>query len=397
MDERGRWGAVAAFAGVGAVTQMVWLTFAAVTTPAAAHYGVSSSAIGWLAQPFVVIYVLLAIPAGLLLDRNLRRWLTVGAALTAAGALVRVVGDSYTTLLAGALIAAIAQPLVLNAVTGLAAQYLPERDRPTGISLASASVFAGMVLAFVLGIIFSAPSQMTDLVAVQAVLATLAALGLALALSRPAPFASTRPPLGVDAFRAAWRRPVMRRLCTFIALPFGVFIALTTWTQDLLKPAGVSSDTAGAVLIAMVLAGVAGSAVLPVWAARRGREIALATTAVLATAVACALLALLPGTVMAFASLVVVGFLALAVLPVVLELTERAAPDSESTASGLIWLAGNVGGLIVASVTGLVSGSPHLAFALLSLATLGALPTLRVLGPDVAALSVRGATGASPS
>ena len=387
MTQRGGWGVVVAFAGVGAVTQMVWLTFAAVTTPAATHFAVSSSAIGWLAQPFVLVYVLLAIPAGLLLDRHLRLWLTVGGALTALGALVRVVGGTYPALLVGAFIAAVAQPLVLNSVTGVVAQYLPARHRPAGISLVSASVFAGMVLAFVLGIVFSTPAQMPELVAVQAVLATLAALGLVVALARPAPFAPTGPPLGVGAFSAAWRRPLIRLLCAFIALPFGVFIALTTWTQNLLKPAGVSSDTAGAILIAMVLAGVAGSAVLPVWAARRGREVALATAAVVATALACSLLALAPGTLSAFVSLVVVGFLALAVLPVVLELTERAAPDSESTASGLIWLAGNAGGLVVASVTGLVSGSPHVAFALLALATLSALPTLRALRPRVAALS----------
>ncbi len=387
MGERRRWGVIVAFAGVAAVTQMVWLTFAAVTTPAATHYAVSSSAIGWLAQPFVFVYVLLAIPAGLLLDRNLRLWLGVGGALTAVGALVRAVGGSYGALLTGAFIAAVAQPLVLNAVTGVVAQYLPERERPNGIAFASASVFAGMVLAFVLGIVFSHPSQMPELVAVQAGLAVLAALGLVAGLRARAPFASTSTPLGVSAFAAAWRRPLIRLLCAFIALPFGVFIALTTWTQSLLKPAGVSADTAGAILIAMVLAGVAGSAILPVWAARHAREVSLARIAVLATAAACLLLAVAPGTFSAFASLVVVGFLALSVLPIVLELTERGAPDSESTASGLIWLAGNVGGLVVASITGLVSGLPHLAFAVLALGALSSLPTLRALRSPVAALS----------
>ena len=385
--ERPRWGVVIAFAGVAAATQMVWLTFAGVTTAAATHFGVSSSAIGWLAQPFVFVYVILAIPAGFLLDRNLRLWLAIGGILTAVGALIRVAHVTYSMMLVGAFIAAVAQPLVLNSVTGLVAQYLPERDRPAGISLVSASVFAGMVLAFLVGIIYSAPSQMTDLVLVPAVLAVVAALGLTIALRRPAPFAPTTPPIGIGALSAAWRRPLIRLLCVFIALPFGVFIALTTWTQNLLKPAGVSSNTAGAILIAMVIAGVVGSAILPVWAARRHHEVALTTVAVVATAVACALLAVAPGTVTALVSLVTVGFLALATLPVVLELTERAAPDSESTASGLIWLAGNFGGLVVASVTGLLVGSPHVAFAVLALATISALPTLRALRPHICALS----------
>ncbi len=379
------WGVVVAFAGVGAVTQMVWLTFAAVTTPAARHFHVSSSAIGWLAQPFVFIYVLLAIPAGLLLDRHLRRWLVIGALLTATGALIRLEG-SYSALLLGAAVAAVAQPLVLNSVTALVAQYLPERSRPAGIALASASIFAGMVMAFLLGVIFSTPSQMPALVRVQAMLAVLAGAGLALALLRDAPFPPSAPSLGLGAFAAAWRRPLMRLLCAFIALPFGVFISLTTWAQDLLKPAGVSANAAGGILIAMVLAGVVGSSVLPVLAARRHREVRLATVAAIATSLACLVLAIAPGTLSALISLLVVGFLALSVLPVVLELTERAAPDSESTASGLIWLAGNLGGLVMASVTGLIATRPHLAFLILALATASSLPTLRALREPVSRL-----------
>ena len=40
------------------------VTFAPVTTEAAQHYGVSEDAIGWLAQIFPLLYVVLAIPAG---------------------------------------------------------------------------------------------------------------------------------------------------------------------------------------------------------------------------------------------------------------------------------------------------------------------------------------------
>ncbi len=381
-----RWGTVLAFSGLAAVTQMVWLTFAAVTTPAARHFHVSSSAIGWLAQPFVLVYVLLAIPAGLLLDRHLRRWLGVGAGLTAVGALVRI-GGGYPHLLLGAFIAAIAQPLVLNAVTGLVAQYLPERSRALGISVASASIFAGMVTAFLLGVLLSTPAQMGTLVAVEGLVAGVAAVGLLLALWRPAPYPSLSPRRGASAFVAAWRLPIIRLLCLFIALPFGVFIALTTWTQDLLKPAGVSANAAGTILVAMVMAGVVGSALLPVWAARRRREVALSLTAAAAVTAACALLAVAPGVVTALVALVSVGFLALAVLPVVLELTERAAPEAESTASGLIWLAGNLGGLVVASLTGLLATRPQWAFALLALFTLSAVPTLTRLRAPVAALA----------
>jgi len=126
-----RWTAIAGYALVGAATQLIWLNFAGVTTVAAARYGVSESAIGWLAQVFPLLYVVLAIPCGLILDRWFRAGLIAGAVLTALGAGVRLIGDDFGWLLAGQIIASIAQPLVLNAITGITGRYLLEKDRPT--------------------------------------------------------------------------------------------------------------------------------------------------------------------------------------------------------------------------------------------------------------------------
>src|SRR3954464_1042251 len=90
-----RWLAIVGYSLVGAATQLVWLNFAGVTTVAASRYGVSESAIGWLAQVFPLLYVVLAIPCGLILDRWFRAGLIAGAVLTAIGAVVWLIGDDY--------------------------------------------------------------------------------------------------------------------------------------------------------------------------------------------------------------------------------------------------------------------------------------------------------------
>lgn len=61
----------------------------------ARHYGVSVSAIGWLAEIFPLLYVVLAIPSGILLDRWFRPMLAGGGALVAFGGLLRLGGDSF--------------------------------------------------------------------------------------------------------------------------------------------------------------------------------------------------------------------------------------------------------------------------------------------------------------
>ena len=100
-----------AFAAVVACTQMLWLTFAPIDTDVARDFGVSKNAIGWLAQVFPLLYVVLALPAGLALDRWFRGTLAGGAALTAFGSLVRLVSATFAWALAGQLLIAVAQPL----------------------------------------------------------------------------------------------------------------------------------------------------------------------------------------------------------------------------------------------------------------------------------------------
>ena len=205
----------------------------------------------------------------------------------------------------------------------------------------------------------------------------LAAAGMVVALWRvPAAFTVPSAPAGSGAAREAWQDGYLRKLCLLVAVPFGTFIALTTWTQALLEPAGVSESAASLMLVVNVVAGVVGTAVLPVWAARRGVQFTVMGIALLITAAACALLAVAAGTVTGFVSLAVVGLVLLPALPMVLEIVERRDPDVAGTAAGLIWLSGNLGGLVVASVVGLLVGHPSLAFLVMGAATLVALPGL---------------------
>ncbi|WP_426562741.1 MFS transporter [Angustibacter sp. McL0619] len=387
-QSRSRWSVIAAFSLVGASTQMVWLTFAPVTSVAAERYGVSVSAIGWLANVFVLAFVLLAIPAGLLLDRWLRPALALGGVLTAVGAALRLVGDDYTWLLIGGLVAALGQPIMLTGIAGLTRGYLAPADRAKGIALATASTWAGFIAAFALGTVFSTTSQMPALLVAQAGYAVLAAVVLLVALRAPAPFAGGQPVGDVASslrdVRQAWGDPLVRVLCCVAFIPFGTFIALTTWTEALLKPAGVGVDQVGIILIVNIVAGVVGTATLPVWAAKHRMEAQIGLVGVAVTAAGCVAMAIAPGFVVALVALALAGFLLLPMLAVVLELIESHAGDLEGVASGLVWAIGNLGGLIVAGVVSFTVDESTLSFLLLAVVTLLAVPFLTRLGKRLA-------------
>jgi predicted MFS family arabinose efflux permease len=383
---RSRWGAIAAFAVVGAATQLVWLNFAGVTTVAAERYDVSENAIGWLAQVFPLLYVVLAIPAGLILDRWFRSGLIAGAVLTALGALLRLGGDDYGWLLAGQIVASVAQPLVLNAVTGITGRYLAEKDRPTGIAAGTASIFAGMVIAFLLSAVFADSNELPTMLWLTAIFSVIAAAYLIVALRKPGEHKVERRRPDRGALQVAWGDPLIRRLCVLAIFPFGVFVAMTTFSQALLEPAGVSAGTASTILLINVVAGVIGSAVVPVLVVRRHAESALLVASLSVTALACVALALWPGVAMGLIAITVIGFLLLPALPIVLELVERRTGEAEGTAAGLIWMAGNLGGLLVAIAVGVLVDHPLAAFLVMAGVALIAVPGARGLRRPIAEL-----------
>jgi predicted MFS family arabinose efflux permease len=368
------WLTIAAFASVCAGTQLLWLTYAPVDTGSAHYYGVSTSAVGWLAEIFPLLYVVLAIPAGRLLDTHFRPALLAGGALMAAGGLLRLGGQTFAWAMAGQLAVAVAQPIVVSAMGKVSAGYLPVDRRAAGIAVASAGSFAGMLLALILGPTLGAHGQIERLLIVQAALGVLAAVAMALTLRRPRYLGEESAVVEGGAVRALWALPEMRTLCGLAFVGFGVFVAIATWLQTLLHPAGISEQSAGVLLVAMVVAGIVGCALLPPLIARRGAERAFMRAAVLTSALGCAALGAFTMLGARAGVVTVMGLIMLPALPVILTAAERLAGSAEGTAGAIIWMAGNLGGLVVALVVQALVDEPAAAFLAMGAVSLLGVP-----------------------
>jgi predicted MFS family arabinose efflux permease len=352
---------VAAYGLLAAATQMLWLTYAAITTGAARHYGVSVGAVGWLAEIFPLLYVVLAIPSGALLDRSFRPSLAVGGLLVAAGGLIRLGGLTFAWALAGQVLVALAQPVVMSAIGKLAGEYLPVPARAAGIAVASAGGFLGMLVALLMGPLIGA-DHLRLLLGVQAALGVLAAAGMLLALRRPGSGSGESAAIERGIARTLWGRREIRILSGLAFLGFGVFVALSTWLQTLLQPAGVSETEAGGLLVAMVVAGVVGCALLPAPIIGRGAERRFMWAVVLVGGLGSVALAFVPGLIGRGLVLVVMGVLLLPALPVLLTVAEGLAGALAGTAGAIVWLAGNLGGLVVAVLVQVLVHHPTAAF-----------------------------------
>lgn len=392
----GGWRVIVTYGLVCAATQVLWLTYAAITTATARRYGVSVSTVGWLAEIFPLLYVALAIPAGILLDRWFRPALMTGGAMVAVGGLVRLGGETFAWAMAGQVLVAVAQPIVLSAVSKLAGEYLPVEQRADGIAVGSAGSFVGMLLALLLGPTVGAHGHLERLLVLEAVLAVIPAIALAVVLRRPGHASKEHAAIEGSAARALWKLPSMRTLCGLVFLGFGVFVALATWLQTLLEPSGVSEAASGGLLVGMIVAGVIGCAVLPPLIARRRTERGFMRTVVIVACLGCVVLGVAPWLGVRALALVAMGIVLLPALPVILTAAEQLAGAAAGTAGAIVWMAGNLGGLVVALIVQILVHHPLAAFLAMAAVSLLGLPlAARLVSTGAAARSGEPATASA--
>ena len=367
-----RWAILGGYGLLAACTQLLWLTYAPITTQAHRVMGVSAGAVGDLAGIFPLMYVVLALPCGRWLDARFEQALSVGAILTAGGGLLRLLGPaSYGWALAGQFVVALGQPLVLNSMTKVAARYFPPEERTAAISIGSVSLYVGILVAVLSGGPLFDAGGLRLLISVQAAMAVVAGAWVVLAVGTPAAFQGD-PSVAVS-LRWLRRDRFMWMLGGLLFVGMGVFNAVATWLDSILGHFG-RGGAAGYLIAIMTVAGILGAAVVPQAVAKRDRRRALLQVTVGVTAVAFLAIAALHNVVFVGVVLFLEGFVLLAALPVVLDWSElHTGPERAGAAVGFLLLAGNFGGVVlVLIVQGLLS-NPYLALGALSVIALAGL------------------------
>lgn len=362
-----RWLVLAGYGLLAASTQLLWLTFAPVTTQTARLMHVSSGATGDLAVIFPFVYIVLGLPTGRWLDGSFRRALTTGAALTAAGALIRLaVPDSFAVQLAGQIVIAAGQPLVLNAITKIAAQHFPSGERATAISLGSVSLFLGILAAVLIGGPLLDAGGLRLLLAVEAVPAVIATVWMLLALRTPPAY----PDNPSTSVALGWLRRdrFMWVLAGLLFVGMGIYNAVATWLETILNHFHEGS-AAGNLVALMTFAGILGAAILPPVIAARNRRRAMLLVATGLSGLCFLVIAARHGLACVAVCLFVEGFVLMTSLPVTLDWSElHAGPERQGGAVGFLMLAGNLGGVVLALTVQGLMGSPALAFVALAIA-----------------------------
>jgi MFS family permease len=368
-----RWAILAGYALLAACTQMLWLTFAAVDTQTAAAMHVDVGTVGDLAAIFPFVYIVLALPTGRWLDLRFGQALSVGALLTGGGALVRLVAPtSFGWQLAGQLVIAAGQPLVLNSITKVAARYFPPSERAAAISIGTAALFIGILAAVLSAGPLLVAGGLPLLLAVQAGPAVVSALLVLVAFRTPPTFPDDAS--ATVSLRWLANDRFMWTLAGLVFIGMGTYNAIATWLQPILAHFGEGA-AAGTLVAILTFAGVMGAAVLPSAVAARNQRRALLIAALAMSAVAFTAMAFSANYIWLGVWMFAEGFLLLASLPVVLEWSEiHAGPERQGAAVGFLMMAGNLGGLVLVLVVQAVIGNQYLSLGAMAVVALVGIP-----------------------
>ena len=127
----------------------------------------------------------------------------------------------------------------------------------------------------------------------------------------------------------------------------------------------------------MVLAGVAGAAILSAPVIRAGAAQTLFRVTAAVTGGVCIAIAVWQWVPLIAIGVGLAGFLLLASLPVILELAERRAGPAGTSATALVWLSGNAGGIVIALLVQAVVHHRLIAFLLMAAVAASVLPFVR--------------------
>ena len=268
---RYRWVVLAVFMYIAALTQLYWLNFSAIDTYVEDNLHISAFSVSLLTLVFPLVYVLLSLPSGLIIDRKGFKYsLSIAVIFTGVFSLIRIIDPySYPLLLISQIGISIGQPFVLNGITKLVATWFPQKEEATAVGLGSLALFIGMVIS--LGL----TPVLVDSLGLRAMLLIYGIMGITGTLLFFL-LVRAKPPTPAREYKEEEKISIREglrnilRIRDFVILGFvaligiGVFNGLATWLEKILNELhGISMVDAGSISSALVFSGMVGCVVLP--------------------------------------------------------------------------------------------------------------------------------------
>jgi len=336
---------------MGVMNQVLWITFAPITSAAAAFYHTSDLMIGLLSMAFMVVFIIIFLPSAYVIDtRGFRAAVGTGAVLTAVFGLTRgLFASNYTLVLISQIGIAAGQPFIIGAITKVAARWFPVEERATASGIGTLALYLGPLLAMFLTPHLVVRIGIPKTLLIYGAASAAAAVFFLLAAREhpPTPAGPDERVLMFNGLRSMIRQRHFLILLVVFFIGLGMFNAVSTWIEDIIRPRGFTISQAGRLGGLMLGGGIVGAIVVSLLSDRFRRRKPF---------ILLALAGLLPGLIgmtygtanwLLLLSGFIFGFFLLSAGPIGFQYAaEITHPAPEGTSNTLLLLMGQVSGIL---------------------------------------------------
>jgi MFS family permease len=348
-----RWVVLIVYMFIVTVNQLLWITFAPVTTAATVYYHATDLQIGMLSMCFMLVYLAVSFPASWVIDTFGIRWgVGIGAVLTGVFGFTRAMaGTDYNWLLLSQIGIAVGQPFILNALTKIAARWFPIDERATASGLGTLAIYLGVLIGMLLTPYLVIVNGICGMIYCYGIISIISAL-LFLIFVREKP--ATAPCLAdqeerslvLTGLKDTLHNKAFYWLMFIFFVGLGVFNCVATWIEDILKPRGFTAEQAGITGGVMILGGIVGAVIMPLLSDYYRKRVPFITVALIGAIIGLTGITFATTYWMLLTSSIILGFFLLSSGPIGFQYgAELTFPASESTSNGLLLLVGQISGI----------------------------------------------------
>jgi len=352
-----RWVILGLYFLLTVVIEIQWLTFASISSAAQEFYSASAVQIDFLSMIYMLVFIVLSIPASIFIDTyGLKRGLVIGAILTGVfAALKAVFSDNYTVVLIAQTGLAAAQPFILNAVTKVGALWFPKNERATVAGIGTLAQFVGIIVALAITPLLisqqgNSAYELSGMLMIYGVFSIVSAVLVLLFFKEQPP---TPPETAIEAERihpmegikSIFKSMDMKLLLVMFFVGLGIFNAVSTCIDQICG--SLSMEETGMVGGIMLAGGILGAIIIPPVSDRLKKRKPFLTLCMAAMLPGLIGLAWFTAVIPLMISGFIFGFFIMSAGPIGFQYgAEKSHPSPESVSQGLILLAGQVSGIL---------------------------------------------------
>ena len=359
-----RWVVLIIFMLVGAITQIVWVTYGLIIDETATFFfgsltDTNEIFILLLSLIFMVIYIPVNFPACWIIDKLGLKWGSgIGVILTGIFGPLRILAvylGNFWMLLAFQIMCAIGQPFVLNSFTKLAASWFPEKEKTLASGLGILSMLIGILLAFIIppfAVKNNIPGGITWITIAFGILAFVGMILYFIFIrdkppSPPNAYADKTKVLAVEGTRSMFKNRDFNLLFIAIFIGGGIFNALSS-VIDIIFDYEITDPQPGIIGGLLIGGGIVGAVVVSTLSDHLQKRKIFLIIAMIAGGVFTMLLYFIQADIGKYIVSFFLGLFLVSALPVGLTFAaEITYPLPEETSNGIMMWINQIGGILL--------------------------------------------------